>query len=66
MGTPVKVRGMAINNLLRKLDLTTLQLFLAVQEEGTLTRAAEREAIAVSAASKRLVDLEQALSLIHI
>lgn len=52
---------MAINNLLRKLDLTTLQLFLAVQEEGTLTRAAEREAIAVSAASKRLVDLEQAV-----
>lgn len=52
---------MAINNLLRKLDLTTLQLFLAVQEEGTLTRAAEREAIAVSAASKRLVDLEQAI-----
>ncbi|CAN7381514.1 LysR substrate-binding domain-containing protein [Pseudoduganella sp. LjRoot289] len=52
---------MAIINLLRKLDLTTLQLFLAVQEEGTLTRAAEREAIAVSAASKRLVDLEQAV-----
>ena len=52
---------MAIINLLRKLDLTTLQLFLAVQEEGTLTRAAERESIAVSAASKRLVDLEQAV-----
>jgi len=48
---------MAIMNLLRKLDLSTL-LFLAVQEEGTLTRAAEREAIAVSAASKRLVALE--------
>ena len=55
---------MAINNLLRKLDLTTLQLFLAVQEEGTLTRAAEREAIAVSAASKRLVDLEQAIGVV--
>ncbi|TDN61126.1 LysR family transcriptional regulator [Paraburkholderia sp. BL10I2N1] len=52
---------MALNNLLRKLDLTTLQLFLAVYEERTLTRAAEREAIAVSAASKRLLELEQAL-----
>src|SRR6201999_4028497 len=53
--------AMVIKNLLRKLDLTTLQLFLAVFEEGTLTRAAEREAIAVSAASKRLLELEQAV-----
>ncbi|KXU87272.1 LysR family transcriptional regulator [Caballeronia megalochromosomata] len=52
---------MATRNLLRRLDLTTLQLFLAVFEEGTLTRAAEREAIAVSAASKRLLELEQAV-----
>ena len=52
---------MALNNLLRKLDLTTLQLFLAVYEERTLTRAAEREAIAVSAASKRLIELERAV-----
>jgi DNA-binding transcriptional LysR family regulator len=52
---------MALKNLLRRLDLTTLQLFLAVYEEGTLTRAAEREAIAVSAASKRLLELEQAV-----
>lgn len=50
-----------VHNLLRRLDLTTLQLFLAVHEEGTLTRAAEREAIAVSAASKRLLELEQAI-----
>src|SRR4051812_21661944 len=48
---------MAAKNLLRRLDLTTLQLFLAIFEEGTLTRAAEREAIAVSAASKRLLEL---------
>jgi DNA-binding transcriptional LysR family regulator len=53
---------MAYLNLLRRLDPTTLQLFLAVHEEGTLTRAAECEAIAVSAASKRLVELEQALN----
>jgi DNA-binding transcriptional LysR family regulator len=52
---------MALKNLLRKLDLTTLQLFLAVYEERTLTRAAEREAIAVSAASKRLLELEHAV-----
>lgn len=52
---------MASHNLLRRLDLTTLQLLLAIHEEGTLTRAAEREAIAVSAASKRLLELEQAL-----
>jgi DNA-binding transcriptional LysR family regulator len=50
---------MVLKNLLRRLDLTTLQLFIAVYEEGTLTRAAEREAIAVSAASKRLLELEQ-------
>ena len=52
---------MVLKNLLRRLDLTTLQLFIAVYEEGTLTRAAEREAIAVSAASKRLLELEQAV-----
>lgn len=50
---------MLLKTLLRRLDLTTLQLFLAVHEEGTLTRAAEREAIAVSAASKHLLELEQ-------
>jgi DNA-binding transcriptional LysR family regulator len=52
---------MALSNLLRRLDLTTLQLFLSIHEEGTLTRAAVREAIAVSAASKRLAELEQAI-----
>ena len=51
-------------SLIRRLDLITLQLFVAVHEEGTLTRAATREAIAVSAASKRLIsqvktDLEE-------
>ncbi|QLG91733.1 LysR family transcriptional regulator [Pseudomonas yamanorum] len=51
-------------SLIRRLDLITLQLFVAVHEEGTLTRAAAREAIAVSAASKRLVELEQALGVV--
>ncbi|GAB3626118.1 LysR family transcriptional regulator [Pandoraea terrae] len=54
---------MTLNNLLRRLDLTTLRLFVSVQEESTLTRAAARETMAVSAASKRLVDLEQALGI---
>lgn len=47
--------------LLRDLDILTLHLFIAISEEGTLTRAAEREAIAPSAASKRLSELEAAL-----
>ncbi|MFC6337271.1 LysR family transcriptional regulator [Pseudomonas sp. CCM 7891] len=50
-------------SLVRRLDLITLQLFVAVHEEGTLTRAAAREAIAVSAASKRLMELEQVLGM---
>jgi len=49
--------------LIRRLDLITLQLFVAVHEEGTLTRAASREAIAISAASKRLVELEEVLGI---
>jgi len=47
--------------LLRRLDLTTLELFVAVVEESTLTAAAAREAIAPSAASRRLADLERDL-----
>ncbi|MDB5582394.1 MAG: LysR family transcriptional regulator [Bradyrhizobium sp.] len=46
---------------LRRLDLTTLQIFVAIAEERTLTRAARRESIAVSAASRRLVELENFL-----
>lgn len=49
------------NPFLRRLDFTTLQLFVAVVEEQTLTRAAAREAIALSAASRRLAELEQLL-----
>ena len=46
-----------------RLSLTTLSLFVAVAEEGSLTRAASREAIAPSAASKRLADLEADLNI---
>jgi DNA-binding transcriptional LysR family regulator len=52
---------MTSTNLFRHINLTTLQLLVAVSEEGTLTRAAAREAIAPSAVSKRLVELEQTL-----
>jgi len=43
------------------LDFSNLRLFLAVFEERSLTRAAEREHIAPSALSKRIADLEQTL-----
>lgn len=42
----------------RRLDLTTLQLFVAVCERGSIGKAAENEFMAPSAVSKRLSDLE--------
>jgi DNA-binding transcriptional LysR family regulator len=45
----------------RRIDLTSLQLFVAVCELGSIGRAAEREFIAASAVSKRLSDLETTL-----
>lgn len=45
----------------RRIDLTSLQLFVAVCELGSIGRAAEREFIAASAISKRLSDLETTL-----
>lgn len=44
------------------MDLTSLRLFIAICEEGSLTRAALREGIAASAVSKRLTDLEEMLN----
>ena len=57
----------ADRNLTRRLDLTSLQLFVAVCELGSIGKAAEREFIAPSALSKRLSDLEAALgnTLLH-
>ncbi|RDV00644.1 LysR substrate-binding domain-containing protein [Trinickia dinghuensis] len=52
---------MQIRNLIKCLDLTTLQLLLSIHQEGTLSGGARREAIAVSAASKRLQELERAI-----
>ncbi len=48
-------------NLARRLDLTSLQLFVAVCEQGSIGRAAQQEFIAASAVSKRLSDLETAV-----
>ena len=45
----------------RRIDLTSLQLFVAVCELGSIGKAAEREFIAASAVSKRLSDLETTL-----
>lgn len=48
-------------SFLRRIDLTSLQLFVAASECGSIGRAAEHEYLAASAASKRIADLEQAL-----
>jgi DNA-binding transcriptional LysR family regulator len=46
--------------LSRRVDLTTLRLFIAICEEQNLTRAASREGIAASAVSRRMNDFELA------
>jgi DNA-binding transcriptional LysR family regulator len=46
-------------HLIRAVDLFTLKLFLTVVEEGQVGRAAARENIAASAATKRIQDLEE-------
>lgn len=45
----------------QRLDLTSMQLFVAVCEEGSIARAAQRERLAASAVSKRLSDLESSV-----
>jgi DNA-binding transcriptional LysR family regulator len=57
---PIGSQGSHVD-LVRRIDLTTLQLFIAICEERNLTRASRREAIAASAVSKRMHDLEDAL-----
>lgn len=55
---PGTLRGAAIA---RRLDPTSLRLFRAAVEERSLAAAAEREAIALSAASRRIAELEDRL-----
>lgn len=52
-----------MENLLRKLDLTSLRLFVAVCQENSIARAAEREFIAPSAVSRRIAELESLVGL---
>lgn len=52
---------MQIENIIRKLDFITLLIFNTICEEGSLSKAAEKNMIALSAASKRLTDLEHAI-----
>ncbi|MGV2895838.1 LysR substrate-binding domain-containing protein [Achromobacter sp. AGC78] len=52
-----------MENLLRKLDLTSLRLFVAVCQENSIARAAEREFIAPSAVSRRIAELESLIGL---
>jgi DNA-binding transcriptional LysR family regulator len=51
--------GMSVHGLTRRVDLFTLRLFLTVVEEQQVRRAALRENIAASAATKRIQDLEE-------
>jgi len=44
-----------------RLDLMTLRLFVAITEEQSIAKAADREHIAASAVSKRISDLEDVL-----
>ena len=48
-----------MENLLKKLDLTSLRLFVAVCQERNIARAAEREFIASSAVSRRIAEIER-------
>lgn len=59
-GPPAPKRGM--NAAINRLDPTSLRLFRAAVEERSLAKAAIREAIALSAASRRIADLEYRLN----
>ncbi len=46
---------------MRRVDFVTLRLFVAIADERSLTRAAEREHLALAAVSKRISDMEAQL-----
>ncbi|WP_106477916.1 LysR family transcriptional regulator [Phytohalomonas tamaricis] len=48
---------------MKRLDFVTLKLFVAIADEHSLTRAAEREHLALAAVSKRISDLEMQLGI---
>jgi DNA-binding transcriptional LysR family regulator len=51
--------GLSVHTLTRRIDLFTLRLFLTVVEEQQIRRAALRENITPSAATRRIQDLEE-------
>jgi DNA-binding transcriptional LysR family regulator len=55
--------SLTVQSLIRRVDLFTLKLFLAAIEEGQIGRAAFREHLAASAATKRIQDLEELLGI---
>ena len=52
-----------MSQLLRKIDLTTLRLFVAVCQERNIARAADRENITSSAVSRRISEIEAIIGL---
>jgi DNA-binding transcriptional LysR family regulator len=51
--------GLSVHTLTKRIDLFTLRLFLTVVEEQQIRRAALRENITPSAATRRIQDLEE-------
>src|SRR3546814_15401452 len=51
-------RPRILESTMRRIDFVTLRLFVAIAETRSLTRAAEREHLALAAVSKRVSDLE--------
>ncbi|WP_339419658.1 MULTISPECIES: LysR family transcriptional regulator [unclassified Pseudomonas] len=52
-----------MNHLVRKLDFTSLRLFVTVCQEKNIARAAERECITPSAVSRRIAEIEAIVGL---
>lgn len=48
---------------MRRIDFITLKIFIAIADERSLTKAAEREHLALAAVSKRVSDLESQLGI---
>lgn len=48
---------------MRRIDFITLKVFIAIADERSLTKAAEREHLALAAVSKRVSDLESQLGI---
>ena len=58
---PFRAAVQAIPLMNLRIDILTLQLFVAIVEEQSIAKAAEKKHIAVSAVSRRISDLEEML-----